>query len=207
MRSIAVFGLSANPPHNGHVAGMRALMGIVEETVVVPCGGRPEASKRGLVEARHRVTMTQIAVGSMRISPHEYAGVTVDASDAHNIAFTRTADLVEQLRAKHKVRDAYVVVGTDLLEARDEFDGLCEIEARWKDGRELFANASFIVLRREGARRDDRVRLPANSLLIDGPIPAISSTDIRDRVALGQPIDHLVPPAVADYIRDNGLYR
>jgi nicotinate-nucleotide adenylyltransferase len=38
------------------------------------------------------------------------------------------------------------------------------------------------------------------------PLP-ISSRDIRERVARGEPIDELVPPAVAELIADLGLYR
>ena len=36
---------------------------------------------------------------------------------------------------------------------------------------------------------------------------AISSRDIRDRVSGGEPIDALVPPAVAELIESLGLYR
>ena len=35
----------------------------------------------------------------------------------------------------------------------------------------------------------------------------ISSTEIRDRVKNGEAITDLVPTAVADYIKSNGLYR
>ena len=38
------------------------------------------------------------------------------------------------------------------------------------------------------------------------PVP-ISSRDIRDRVSGGEPIDELVPPAVAELIDSLGLYR
>jgi nicotinate-nucleotide adenylyltransferase len=38
------------------------------------------------------------------------------------------------------------------------------------------------------------------------PVP-ISSREIRDRVARGEPIDDLVPPAVAELIASRGLYR
>ena len=34
-----------------------------------------------------------------------------------------------------------------------------------------------------------------------------SSTDIRSAIAAGQPIDALVPPAVASYIERHRLYR
>ena len=37
--------------------------------------------------------------------------------------------------------------------------------------------------------------------------PPISSSDVRARVARGEPIDDLVPPAVARLIEAQGLYR
>jgi nicotinate-nucleotide adenylyltransferase len=41
------------------------------------------------------------------------------------------------------------------------------------------------------------------------PLPpmALSATDIRARIARGESIDGLVPPAVAAYIERNHLYR
>ena len=35
----------------------------------------------------------------------------------------------------------------------------------------------------------------------------ISSTEIRRRVAAGEPISHLVPPVVEAYVKKHGLYR
>ena len=53
----------------------------------------------------------------------------------------------------------------------------------------------------EGLARPDRVRF----FEIE-PLP-IASRDVRDRVARGEPIDDLVPPAVAEAIAELGLYR
>ena len=39
------------------------------------------------------------------------------------------------------------------------------------------------------------------------PAIELSSTDVRRAVAEGFPIEGAVPPAVAAYIRDRGLYR
>lgn len=36
---------------------------------------------------------------------------------------------------------------------------------------------------------------------------AVSSTDVRRRIAAGEPVDALLPPDVARYIADHGLYR
>jgi nicotinic acid mononucleotide adenylyltransferase len=37
--------------------------------------------------------------------------------------------------------------------------------------------------------------------------PEVSSSEVRRRVADGEPIDDLVPPAVASLIEERGLYR
>ena len=42
--------------------------------------------------------------------------------------------------------------------------------------------------------------------LVDLPLIDVSSTDIRDRVRRGEPIDGLVPPAVVDIVRSRSLY-
>jgi nicotinate-nucleotide adenylyltransferase len=43
--------------------------------------------------------------------------------------------------------------------------------------------------------------------LIEMPAVDISSSEIRRRVAAGEPVEQFVPPAVAAYITQQGLYR
>ena len=45
------------------------------------------------------------------------------------------------------------------------------------------------------------------SRVLPTPLIDISSTTIRARVAAGESIDALVPPGVAQYVREHGLYR
>jgi nicotinate-nucleotide adenylyltransferase len=43
-------------------------------------------------------------------------------------------------------------------------------------------------------------------VFFDMPRLDVSSSDLRARVAAGEPVRHLVPDAVARYIADHGLY-
>ncbi len=47
---------------------------------------------------------------------------------------------------------------------------------------------------------------PARTRLIHVDSPPVSATEIRRRVAAGQPVEGLVSPAVARLIADRGLY-
>jgi nicotinate-nucleotide adenylyltransferase len=77
---------------------------------------------------------------------------------------------------------------------------------------EMFNAFQFIVCDREGAfvMPDDPRLIPYHNRIHHFAIPDgldhISSTAIRDRLQRGQPIDDLVPDAVADFIRQQGLY-
>ena len=83
----------------------------------------------------------------------------------------------------------------------------------WKDPEGVVALARLAVATRPGYPRD-RLELVLSQLSHPErvrffeiePLP-ISSRDIRERVARGEPIDGLVPPAVAELIESRGLYR
>jgi nicotinate-nucleotide adenylyltransferase len=71
-----------------------------------------------------------------------------------------------------------------------------------------------VALPRPGYGRPDIKKLEAEIpgvskkvILLDKPRMNISATEIRDRVAQGLSIGRLVPEEVAQYIKENGLYR
>ena len=84
--------------------------------------------------------------------------------------------------------------------------------ASWSRPEELLRLAEVAVAEREERRRDD-VRaavagLPGASEMrfFDMPRIDVSSTLVRERVAVGRPIRYLVPAAVVDLIAARGLY-
>jgi nicotinate-nucleotide adenylyltransferase len=104
--------------------------------------------------------------------------------DAH----ARTVDLLRERR----YADPLVVIGAD--EYRDL--------AAWKEPDEVLRLARLAVASRPGypVEPGDRVEPFAIE-----PLP-VSSSDVRARVARREPIDGLVPPAVAELIAELGLY-
>jgi nicotinate-nucleotide adenylyltransferase len=129
---------------------------------------------------------------------------------------------IETLREFHKVlkknSDIFFILG---------MDAFLEI-GTWKDYKKLFDYAHFLVIDRPGSRAEDLGRflvsldvgfrreenedtfvVPSGNRLIfkEATLMAISSTDIRERVARGLSIRFLVLESVRAYILKNGLYR
>jgi nicotinate-nucleotide adenylyltransferase len=112
---------------------------------------------------------------------------------------------VETLRALHEPGiELSFIVGMDSL--RDL--------PTWRDPEGIVALAEIVAVYRGGIDSVDLTKLESILPAVRGrvhvvPIPAldVSSTDIRARVAAGQPIRYLVPDSVVHYIEKNGLYR
>lgn len=79
----------------------------------------------------------------------------------------------------------------------------------WKDPDSVLGEAQFIAATRPEFDLGplDLERFGRGVSVMQIPALAISSTDIRRRVAEGRPIRYLVPAKVADYIAERGLYR
>jgi len=111
-----------------------------------------------------------------------------------------TADTLEALRAVRPDDEMFCILGEDALADLPNWvrpEGILEV-------------ATLAVARREGAPRAAGERLPGLSgrvVWLKMPRVPVSATEIRERVRRGLPVDELVPPAVAAYIRERGLYR
>jgi nicotinate-nucleotide adenylyltransferase len=99
-----------------------------------------------------------------------------------------TVDLLRDARFE----DSVFVIGADEWAAFDT----------WKEPDEILRLIPVAVAARPG---QPQPRGDVEVFEIDQR--AISSRDIRERIARGEPIDELVPPAVAREIERRGLYR
>jgi nicotinate-nucleotide adenylyltransferase len=178
-----LLGGTFNPPHNGHVALARAAEEQFGDEVVVLVSARP-GHKEVELDADTRLELARAAFPDheVELDPHE-----------------RTVDSL----AAGRWRDPLFVIGAD------EF---CDF-LTWKDPEGVLARARLAVATRPGYPRErlqavlERLSQPERVQFFEiAPLP-ISSEDIRERAARGEPIDGLVPPAVAELIGARGLYR
>jgi nicotinate-nucleotide adenylyltransferase len=179
-----LLGGTFNPPHNGHLALARAADQQFDlDELVVLVAVRP-GHKEVELDADTRLRLAQAAFPDyeVELDPHE-----------------RTVDMLKAGRW----REPLFLIGADQFA---EFGS-------WKDPDGVVARARVAVATRPGSPRerlDSVLRELAQPERVEffeiEPLP-ISSRDVRDRVARGEAIDELVPPAVAELIESLGLYR
>jgi nicotinate-nucleotide adenylyltransferase len=187
-----LYGGVFDPPHNGHVALAKAALEHFDlqqlfVLVVVDPGHKPAE-----LPFEQRFELARLAFGELprtEIHPegHTY---TVDALRAHE-------------RRENRFADAVFFIGAD------EF---CDFLS-WKDPNGVLELARLAVATRPGYPHDrlDAVlgglEHPERVELFEIPVVDASSRDIRGRIRGEEPIDDLVPEAVAREIEEAGFYR
>ena len=189
-RRVGLLGGTFDPPHLGHlVAAEEARVELDLDEVRFLVAGDPWM-KAEVSSAEHRVAMVRLAVGD---DPH----LRVDTREVERETATYTADTLDELEDEEPGTQWFFLAGTDALQELP----------RWHRAEEALAKATFVALTRPGHRFEREHELHRDVELLEVPSVAISSTDLRGRVAAGRAIRYQVPPAVHRYIESHGLYR
>jgi nicotinate-nucleotide adenylyltransferase len=193
---IGMFGGAFDPPHLAHVALARAAVEqlALDQLRVFPTGQAWHKS-RELTAGEHRLAMARLAFGQVERA-------VVDGRELRRAGPTYTVDTLRELRAEFPQAELLLVIGADQAEALHG----------WRQAAEIIRLATISVAARARPVRAeapfDASRLPAGRWRpVELPPMPVSATEIRERVAAGQGIDHLVPPGVARYIDRHHLYQ
>jgi nicotinate-nucleotide adenylyltransferase len=195
-RRIGVMGGTFDPVHHGHlVAAEEARWQFALDRVVFVPTGSPWQKPVGVSPAEDRYLMTVIATAS---NP----AFTVSRLEIDHQGPTYTVDTLRRLRAQEPdPTRLFFITGADAV---------LQI-LTWKEPDQVLALAEFIAATRPSFDLEHLVsEVPGAAGRVhrmDIPALAISSTDIRARVARGAPIRYLVPDGVARYIQKHALYR
>jgi len=178
-----LYGGAFDPPHLGHVAvadAAREHFGV--ERLVVLVSERP--GHRGVhasASARLELASAAFPRDDVRLDPH-----------------ARTVELLREERFD----DPVFVIGADQF---------CDFRS-WAEPDEVLERARLAVATRPGFPRArlqkvlDALARPEQVLFFDIEPNPNASTDVRARIAAGEPLDGLVPAAVAELIEERGLY-
>ena len=176
-----IFGGSFNPIHNGHVSLARQLRekAGLDEVWLMVSPQNPLKQESDLLDDEKRMEMARLALEK---EPH------IIASDYEMYlpkpSYTWTT--LQHLSADYPDREFVLLMGGDNW----------ALFNRWYHHEDILKNYRIVVYpRKEG-----------DESTFDLPLMDISSTEIRERIKAGKSIRRMVPRAVADYIRKEGLY-
>jgi len=193
---IGLMGGTFDPIHYGHLVTAEAARTkfALNEVIFVPSGNPPHKKEVPISDAEHRLMMVIMATVT---NPNFH----ISRMELERSGFSYTFDTVKEfLRQYNNNCEIYFITGADAI---------LEI-ITWKDVSALMEKCNFIAATRPGFNLDELYKLPVNFLekisFMQVPALAISSTDIRKRVAKGESIKYLLPESVENYIYKQKLY-
>lgn len=188
-KKVGCFGLSADPPHFGHleVAKLVLKKKLVDEVWLIPCFehsfGKPLSS------SEHRWQMAKFL---------EEPGIKVSDAEFKRQGKSYAIDTVSILKKEYPECRFLWVIGSDILKS--------ESFLSWKDWEHLAFITQFVVVQRSGYEIEIE-RYSGLFILAEGKVAGISSSDIRERVRHNFSIEYLVSQKVKEYIEKHGLYK
>jgi nicotinate-nucleotide adenylyltransferase len=191
---LGVMGGTFDPVHNGHLVAASEVAALfkLDEVVFVPSGRPWQKTDREVSSQEDRYLMTFLAAAG---NP-QFTVSRIDIDRGGDATYT-----IDTLRDLHGLRpggELFFITGADALAAI----------LSWRNARELFSLAHFVGVTRPGYHLTIDAELPQDAVsLVEVPALAISSSDIRSRVARGAPIWYLTPDGVVRYIAKRDLYR
>lgn len=196
---IGIFGGTFDPPHIGHqiLAAEAAAQLTLDRVLWVLTPTPPHKLGRRISDDRVRLKLVRAAAADNPL--FEVSQIEFERPGPHY-----AADTLAALADRYPDADLYYLMGGDSL--RDL--------PTWHEPLLFLQRCAGVgVMRRPG----DNVDLMAlaqvlpgigtKTHFVDAPLIEISASDIRARVAEGQPYRYLVPPAVFRWIERLQLYR
>ena len=189
---IGVFGGTFDPPHVGHLVtavNVRHDLGLDRVLLVVANQPWQKLGTRPISPAADRLAMVEAAVAGV-------AGLEASSLEIDRGGHSYTADTLAALAERSPGAELFLILGADAAA------GL----ATWERADEVRTGATLVVVDRPGVPPS---AVPDRWSWVHAVVPRleVSSTDLRDRVAEGRPLDYLLPPGVIACVHERRLYR
>jgi nicotinate-nucleotide adenylyltransferase len=183
-------GGSFNPVHLGHLLVAQAAREELQlsRLFFIPAAQSPFKPGLPLAPADQRLRLLRLALAG-------HTDCEIDDQEIKRGGVSYTIDTVHTYKNRFPGASLYYLVGADHV----------PLLPKWRDADELARLVEFVVLVRPGQAAAPLPPPFRGQAMIGFPL-GVSSSQIRERVKAGLPIDLLVGPAVAEAIRNNRLY-
>lgn len=184
-RQIGLYGGSFNPIHTGHIALAQQLLrtASLDEVWLMVSPQNPLKQQAGdLLADERRLELARAALA------HE-PGIVACDYEFHLPRPSYTWNTLQALAADYPHHTFALIIGADNWA---HFD-------RWHRAADILSHHRIIIYPRSGWPVEP-AQLPPNITLVRTRLYDVSSTEIRRRVAEGQPITGLVPPCIEQQV-------
>jgi nicotinate-nucleotide adenylyltransferase len=204
---LGLFGGSFDPVHLGHLLVAQAAieeLGL-DKLFFIPAAQSPFKPDSKPAPASARLQLLRLALAGR-------TNCEIDEQEIRRGGISYTVDTLRDYAKKFPGAEMFCLVGADHVAKLNE----------WREPNELARLAEFVVIPRpgdsvwssgfsrsgppEGGTPNLGFPAPFRGRCLKGFSLAVSSQEIRARVKAGLPIEPLVPPALAEAIRNNRLY-
>lgn len=199
---LGIYGGSFDPVHYGHLllAECCREQANLDEVWFVPAATPPHKQPGRLASPAARIEMLQLAIGG-------HAAFRVSSLETDRGGVSYTVDTLAAVREARPDDDLFFLMGAD---------SLADLPT-WREPQRVCQLATPLVVCRPGSPRPDLSVLSelmeadeiarVERSLVDMPQIGLSSTELRERAAVGHSLRFRTPRAVEAYIEAQRLYR
>ena len=198
MERIGIYGGTYSPPHIGHLKAAEYAIDALklDRLLLIPTGVSPHKEMAAGASTADRLAMLELSAKG------------IEKAEVSDIEIRRegrsyTVDTLRAIQAEHPDSELFLLMGTDMFLSF----------MTWREPETIMQLAALAVFCR--GEKGERVKieaqkaaleaLGATAALVENPVTAISSTDLRRMLIFGC-ADPFLMPGVGEYIRDHGLY-
>jgi nicotinate-nucleotide adenylyltransferase len=190
MQRIGLFGGSFDPVHLGHLLVAQAAieeLGL-DRMFFIPAAQSPFKPENKPASASSRLQWLRLALASK-------TNCEIDEQEIRRGGISYAIETLRDYARRFPKAELFYLIGADNVAKLKE----------WREANELARLAQFVVIPRPG-QAPANLPSPFRERMLKGFPFDVSSSQIRARVKAGLPIDHLMPPFVAEAICAAKLY-
>ena len=198
MERIGIYGGTYSPPHIGHLkAAEYAIEALgLDRLLLIPTGVSPHKAMSAGATSADRLEMLRLSAAGMEKAQ-------VSDLEIRRQGSSYTVDTLRAIREENPGAELVLLMGTDMFVSF----------LSWREPEAIMALATLAVFcrgergerQRIEAQKENLEAMGAKIRLVENPVNAISSTDLRRMLVFGC-ADPFLMPGVGDFIREKGLY-